>query len=150
MLWFFVCLFDCLFVLAFFSLLLAFWTHSIGSGLGCQRPILLRYFFLYMYICTSRLGISGTQHRIQAIMNLKQCKITQEEFSSPKECKLSALYEGENQKDMPREQKLRSPELCCFLPKPAQNRGLDKKPKEVLCFWPPKKGLVSCSVLGEA
>lgn len=109
------------------------------SGLGCQRPILLRYFFLYMYICTSRLGTSGTQHRIQAIINLKQCKITQGEFSSPKECKLSVLCEGENQEDLPREQKLGSPELCCFLPKPAQNRGLDRKPKEISVFGHQRK-----------
>ena len=95
-------------------------------------------FFLYMYICISRLGTSGTQHTIQAMMNLKQCKITHE-FSSPKECKLSALCEGENQKDLPREQKLGSPEFCCFLPTPAQNRGLDKKSKEVSGFGHQRK-----------
>lgn len=47
------------------------------------------------------------------------------------------------------DQKMESPELCCYLPKAKpQERGLDKELKEIW-KWPPENELMPC-FLGEA
>lgn len=100
-----------------------------------SKTNLIKIFFsIHVHLHIKIRCTSGTQHRIQAIINWS-IKITHmKSFLSPKECKLSVHCEGENQKTCPESTETGSPELCCSLPKPAQNRGLDRKSKEISGF----------------